>query len=143
MESKAPIWHHGGLADDVAVLPSDVDWARASKDIEIDDPSERVVLEILPGGIAVDVKIHAIAIQQENPMSLTVTLTVLEVDRVVSVEVGSWRDQVGVSRPQCAGVVSSRASEGVGILSKSIDIRITRKRSTKTDILGFENEGLS
>lgn len=143
MEPEAPIWHHGGLADDVAVLPSNVDWARASKDVEIDDPSDHVVFEILPRGIAANVEIHTIAVQHEDPMGLTGALAVLEVDGVVSVEVGSWRDQVGISRPQCANVVSSWATERVGVFSKSIDIRITRKRSAKSDILGLENEGHS
>ena len=143
MESKAPIWHHCGLANDIAVLPSDVDWARAGKDVKIDDPSDHVVLEILSGGIAVDIEIHTIAIQHENPMSLSVVLTVLEVDWVVSIEVGSWRNQIRISRPQCASVVSCWASERIGIFSKPIDIRITRKRSAKSDILGLENEGRS
>ena len=89
METKAPIWHHGGLADDVAVLPSDVDWARASKDVEVDHPSNYVVFEILSRGIAVDVEIHTIAIQHEDSMSLTAAPTVLEVDWMVSVEVSS------------------------------------------------------
>lgn len=143
MESKAPIRHHCGLANDVTVLPSDVDWARAGKDVEIDDPSDHVVLEILPGRVAVDIEIHTVAIQHENTMSLGVVLAVLEVNWVVSIEVGSWRDQVCISRPQCANVVSCRASERIGIFSKSIDIRIIRKRSAKLDILGFENEGRS
>ena len=143
MEPKAPIWHHGGLANDVAVLPSDVDWAWASKDIEIDDTTDHVVLKILPSGIAVDVEIHTIAVQHEDPMSLTIALAVLEVDWVVPVEVSTWRDQVRISRPQCASVVSSWASERIGIFSESIDIRILRKRSAKSDILGLENEGRS
>ena len=143
MEPKAPIRHHRGLADDVAVLPSDVDRARASKDVEVDDSSDHVVFEILPGGIAVDVEVHPVAVQHENPMSLSIVLTVLEVDWVVPVEVGSWRDQVRISRPQRANVVSCWASERIGIFSKSIDIRIIRKRSAKSDILGLENEGRS
>ena len=106
MESKAPVRHHSGLPDDVAVLPSDVDGARTSKDVEIDDPSDHVVFEILPCGIAVDVEIHTIAIQHEDTVSLTGALAVLEVDRVVSIEVRSRRDQVRISGPQCAGVIS-------------------------------------
>lgn len=143
MEPKAPIWHHGRLADNVAVLPSDVDWARAGEDVEIDDPSEHIVFEILPCGIAVDVEIHTIAVQHEDPMSLTGALTLFEVDWVVSVEVSSWRDQVRISRPQCASVISSWASKRVGIFSESVDIRISRKRSAKSDILGLENEDRS
>ena len=89
METKAPIWHHGGLADDVAVLPSDVDWPGTSKDVEVDHPSNYVVFEVLSRGITVDVKIHTIAIQHEDPMSLAAAPTVLEVDWMVSVEVSS------------------------------------------------------
>lgn len=135
MKSKAPIWHHDGLANDVAVLPSDINWARASQDVEIDDPSNHVVFEVLPSGIAVDVKIHTIAVQHENAVSFASALSVLEINRVVSVEVGSGRDQVRISRPECTGVVSSSASESVGIFSESIDIRIIRKRCAKSDIL--------
>ena len=143
MEAKAPIWHHCGLANDVTILPSDVDWARAGKDVEIDDPSDHVVLEILPGGVTVDIEIHTVAVQHENPMSLGVVLTVLEINWVVSIEVSSWRDQVCISRPQCANVVSCWTSERIGIFSEPIDIRIIRKRSAKLDILGLENEGRS
>ena len=92
MESKAPIWHHGGLANDVTVLPSDIYWARTSQDVEVDDPSDDVVFKILSRGIAVDIKIHTIAIQQEDSMSLTAAFAVLEVDWVVPVEVSSCRD---------------------------------------------------
>ena len=99
MEPKAPIWHHGGLADDVAVLPSDVNWPGTSKEVEVDDPSNNVVFEVLSRGIAVDIKVHTIAVQHENPVSLTAARAVLEVDWVVSVEVGPWRDQVRISRP--------------------------------------------
>lgn len=143
MKSKAPIRHHGGLADDVAVLPSHVDWARTSKDVEIDDTSDHVVFEILSSGIAIDVEIHTIAVQHEHAMSLTVALSVLEVDRVISIEVGPRWDQVRISRPECTNVVSSSTSERVGIFSESIDIRIIRKRSTKLNILGLEDEGRS
>ena len=85
MEPKAPIWHHCGLANDVTVLPSNVDRARAGKDVEIDDPSDHIVLEILPSGIAVDIEIHTVAVQHKNPMSLGIVLAVFEVNWVISI----------------------------------------------------------
>ena len=141
MEPEAPIRHHGGLADDVAVLPSDINRARSREDVEVDDPSEHVVFEILPGGIAVDVEIHTVAVQHEDPMGLAATLAVLEIDGVVSVKVSSRRDQVRISRPECPSVVGGWASERVGVFPESIDVRIIRKRSAQADILGLENEG--
>ncbi len=89
MEPQTPIWHHGRLADDVAVLPSDVNWAWASEEVEVDDPTDHVVLEILSRGITVDVEIYTIAIQHEDSMSLAAACAVLKVDWVVSVEVSS------------------------------------------------------
>ena len=129
METKPPIRHHGGLTNHVAVLPSDVDRARASKDVEVDHPANHVVLEILPSGIAVDLEIHTIAVQHENPMSIIIALTILEVNWVVPVEVSSRRDQVRISRPQGANVIGRWAFEWIGVFSESIDIGTIRKRS--------------
>ena len=62
MEPKAPIWHHSGLADDIAVLLGDVNWAWTGKDVEVDNTTIHIVFEILPRGIAVDIEIHTIAV---------------------------------------------------------------------------------
>ena len=129
VKTKPPIRHHGGLTNHIAVLPRDVDRARASKDVEIDHPANHVVFEILPSGIAVDLKIHAIAVQHENPVSITTALTILEVDWVVPVEVSSRRDQVRISRPQGASIVGRWPFEWIGVFSKSIDIGTIWKRS--------------
>ena len=88
VESKAPIWHHGGLAYDIAVLPSDVDWAWTGKDVEVDNTSDHIVFEILPRGIAVDIEIHTIAVQHENTMGLAAAAAMLEVNWMIPVEVG-------------------------------------------------------
>ena len=140
MEPKAPIWHHGGLANDIAVLLSDVNWAWTGKDVEIDNTSDHIVFEILPRGIAVDIEIHTIAVQHEDTMSLAAAAAMLEVDWMIPIEISPWRDQVRISRPQRASVVSSRAPERVGILSETINVWIIRKTSAKSDILRLENE---
>ena len=140
MEPKAPIWHHGGLADDLTVLLSDVDWAWTSKDVEVDDTSDQIVFEILPRGVAVDIEIHTIAVQHEDTMSLTAAAAMLEVNWMIPVKISPWRDQVRISRPQRASIVSSGAPERVGILSEAINVWIIRKRSAKSDILGLEDE---
>ena len=140
MEPKAPIWHHGGLADDIAVLLSDVNWAWTGKDVKVNDTSDHAVFEILPRGIAVDIEIHTIAVQHEDTMSLAAAAAKLEINWMIPVEVSPWRDQVRIPRPQCASIVSSRAPERVSILSEAIDIRIIRKRSANSDKLGLENE---
>ena len=129
VEAKPPIRHHGGLTNHIAVLPSDVDRARASKDVEVDHPANHVVFEILPSRIAVDLEIHTIAVQHENPMSITTALTILEVDWVVPVKVSSRRDQVRISRPQGTNIVGGWAFEWIGVFSESIDIGTIRERS--------------
>ena len=73
-------------------------------------------------------------------MSLAAAATMLEVDWMIPVEVSPCRDQVGISRPQRASIVSSRAPERVGILSEAINVWIIRKTSAKSEILGLENE---
>ena len=92
METKAPIWHHGGLANDVAVLPSDVNWTRTGKDVEVDNTSNHVVFEILPRRITVDIEIHTIAVQHKDTVSLAAATAMLEVDRVIAVEISPWRN---------------------------------------------------
>ena len=140
MEPKAPVWHHGRLANNLAVLLSDVNWAWTGKDVEVDNTSDHIVFEILPRGIAVDIEIHTIAVQHEDTMSLAAAAAMLEVNRMIPVEVSPWRDQVRIPRPQRASIVSSWAPERVGILSEAIDVWIIRERSAKSDILGLENE---
>lgn len=85
MEPKAPIWHHGRLADDLAVLLSDVNWAWTGKDVEVDNTSDHVVFEILPRVIAVDIEIHTIAVQHEDTMSLLAAAAMLEVNWMIPV----------------------------------------------------------
>ena len=140
MEPKAPIWHHGGLADDIAVLLGDVNWAWTGKDVEVDNTTDHVVFEILPRGVAVDIEIHTIAVQHEDTMSLAAAAAMLEVDWMIPVEVSPCRDQERIPRPQRASIVSSRAPKRVGILAEAINVWIVRKRSAKSEILGLENE---
>ena len=88
MKTETPVWHHDRLTNDFAILPSDVKRARASNNVQVNDTSDHIILEILPTGAGVvDLEIHAIAIQHENSMGLAGTLAIFEIDRMVTVKI--------------------------------------------------------
>lgn len=66
----------------------------------------------------------------------------LEVNWVVSVQVGSNGDTVGVTRPKCECRVLSGEVEGVGMLAETVDVRVGGKVGFDAQVLGLEDEGM-
>jgi hypothetical protein len=128
VETETPVWHHCGLADYLGVLPSSLNRCGTRDEVQIDDTAESVVFQELAFGI-IDLDIHTwhgmsvivkmagvdlianavatsrtIAVQQEHRMCSIVT-TVIVVDWVSSVKVGSFWNSIGIAVPQRACVV--------------------------------------
>jgi hypothetical protein len=128
VETETPVWHHCGLADYLGVLPSSLNRCGTRDEVQIDDTAESVVFQELAFGI-IDLDIHTwheisvivkiagvdliasavavprtIAIQQEHRMC-SIVATVIVVDRVSSIEVGSFWNSIRIAVPQCACVV--------------------------------------
>ncbi|KAL2278986.1 hypothetical protein FJTKL_14124 [Diaporthe vaccinii] len=99
---KTPVRHHSRQAGDLGVLARGVQRARASDEVEVEDAAERVVLE-------------------EDAMSAG-GAAVLEVDRVVSVQVGTVGNSIRVLGPQRADVVGGVEAEGVRVLAQAAQI---------------------
>lgn len=104
MKTEAPVRDERGQTGDLGVLLGDLDGAWASQEVEIEDATEGVVLQVLPRLLGiVDEDVHAVRVEEEDPVRAPVA--VLVVDGVVAVQVGIRREAPRVLRPQCAGVV--------------------------------------
>ena len=79
---------HGRQTHHLRILLRYRNWCRPSQEIEIQDSSKSVVLQVLMPAIrVVDLDIHAVGVQEKNTVSTR--NPVLKVHRVVPVEIGS------------------------------------------------------
>jgi hypothetical protein len=101
--TKTPVRHHGRKAGKSGVLGCDFLWSRTSKEVEIKNTTQGVVLEVLTLGV-VDLDVHALGAGQEDTMGSVLT-AVIEVNWVSSVKVGPFWGAVGISVPESTGVV--------------------------------------
>ena len=91
--TKTPVRHHGGQTRDFGILLRDSYWSRSSNEIEVQDTSEGVVLQVLVLAVGVvNLDIHAIGVEEEYAMAAGGP--VLVVDGVVSVQVSTGRNSV-------------------------------------------------
>ena len=141
MEAKSPIRHHGRRADNLAVLLSDFHGTRSGEEVEVDDATKRVVLEVLPSfSSIVDLKIHSIAVEEEHAVRFVICHAMLKVDRMVSVQIGSWWNLVGIARPQCSCVIGGVQAERIRVLPKSIERWVRWERCPQSQVLRFEDQ---
>ena len=68
--------------------------------------------------------------------------TVLEIDRVIAVQVGSVRDTVGITTPEGTSVVVGGKSESVGVLTQTVKVGVGGEVSLYTEILRLEDNGV-
>ena len=110
MKSEGPIGDLCGSANDLGILARHLGWIgdTASQKVEVDDSSDDVVLEGCGGGVSglVDLDIHSVRVEKEDTMRTGGSM--LDIDGVVSVQVGGVGDTVGISGPESAGIVDSR-----------------------------------
>jgi hypothetical protein len=106
VKTKAPVRHHGRRAYDLAVLLSYLDWGRPSKEIEVENATKSVVLEILSstGGV-VNLEVDNIAVEEEYTMRFLGRNAMLEVYRMVPIEICACRNLVGITGPQCTNII--------------------------------------
>lgn len=126
VQSKGPIGNLRGGADDFGILARHLYRIRsaASQEIEVDNSSNEIVFEGCSRGVGslVDLYIHAIGIEQEH--AVRAGGTVLEVDGVVSIQIGSVGDTVSIPGPHGAGIVFGRQTETVGVFAETIEVGI-------------------
>ena len=125
---------------DFGVLSGDISWRRSSNEVEVQDTSNDVVLEVLTTSV-VNEDVHAIGVQQENTMRSVAS--VVEVDGVRSVEVLALRGTIGISGVDGPCVVGAVEHEVVGVLTETVQVRLLWEMSLEIHILAFEDQFLT
>ena len=74
-------------------------------------------------------------------MGLIALEAVLEVNGMISVEIGPRRNLVSITRPQCPGVISGIEPERIGVFTQTIEVWILRERGSQSQVLRFEYQG--
>jgi hypothetical protein len=98
MESKSPVWHHGRETGKGRILYSHVLGAGTRQEIEINNATEGIVLKEFAVRV-IDLDIHTLGAGKEHTMG-TVLTSVIKVNGVGAVEVGSWGSTVRIAVPQ-------------------------------------------
>lgn len=141
VETEGPIGDLCGSTDDLGVLARYFDRIRgtAGQEIEVDHSSNDVVLERCSRSavILVDLDIHSVRVEKEDAMGAGGT--VLEVDGVVSVQVGVISDTVGIPGPESAGVIVNWQTEAVSVLAQTVDVRVCGQTGLDTDVLRLKD----
>lgn len=72
-----------------------------------------------------------------------VAAAVVEVHRVVAVQVGVFGRTVRIARPQRAGVILGGQAERTGVLSQAVDVGRVRQLGTEAQILRLEDQRMA
>ena len=118
MKTERPVWHLSRKSDDVCVLTGNLRRVAlaAGEEVEVEHATNDVVLERRARTLSVvDLDVHTVGVSEEHAMCAS--RTVLEVDRVVPVQVRALRDAIRVARPKGARVVVPRETERVCVLA--------------------------
>ena len=142
METERPVRNFCGCSNNLGVLPSHLSRVRrtSSKEVEIQNTSNDVILQTRPGGCLVDFDVHSVGVQQED--SVCPRRAVLKVNGVVPVQVTSGRYSVCIARPERARRVRGWEAETVRVFSETIDVCIVRQIRFHTQVLRFEYDGM-
>ena len=141
LETKTPVWHHGGETGDLGVLARNLDGAGAGDKVKVENAAEGVVLEVLARlGVLVDYDVHAVRVEEEDAVGAG--LAVLIVNGVGAVEVGAGRGAVGIARPQRADVVGGVETEGVPVLAQAVQVGVLGELGAQAEILRLEDQRL-
>lgn len=110
MKSEGPIGDLCGGADNLGVLARHLGWVRgtARQKVEVNHSSDDVVLERCSRSISglVDLYVHSVRVEKEHAMRAGGSM--LDIDGVVSVQVRTIGNTVGISRPEGAGIIVCR-----------------------------------
>jgi hypothetical protein len=139
MEAQSPVRLHRRQSDDLRVLLDHLSRAGPGKEVEVEDTTHGVVLEVLARLLGVvDEDIHAVGVEQED--AVRAALALLKVQRVAAVKVRARWDGVAVAVPEGADVVRGIQPEGVGVLAEAEQERVIGKACPQAEVLRFEDE---
>lgn len=86
MKSKSPVGHHRCFPGHFTKLSRHVDWSWPSQKVQINDPTNGVVLEILTTIFgAVDFDIHSIAVYKSDSVSGIALYSMFEIYWMIAV----------------------------------------------------------
>ena len=112
VEAEAPVRLHGRQTNYLGVLLRHLNRAWTRHEIEIQNPAQGVVLQILTRLCSlVDHHIHAVGVQKEDAMCSG--RPVLEIDGVVAVEISTVRNPIGILGPQSTDIVCGVESKRI------------------------------
>lgn len=137
--TESPVGHHGGQAHDFGILLCNSHWGWSSDEVEVQDATKSVVLQVLVLAlVVVDLDIHAIGVEEEDTMAARGP--VLVVDGVVSVQVSTGWDSVGILRPESADVVGGVEAERVRVLSQTVQVGVVWELGPQAEVLGLKDD---
>ena len=138
--TEAPVAHHSRQPDNTSVLRTDIFGSWTGQEVEVEDTPESVVFQILFAiTCLVDLDVHPVGVQQKHPMG-TLGGAMINIDWMVSIEIGRFGNAVRISTPQRARVVICWQMQTVTMLSKSVQVWIFWQPGAELQILGFEDE---
>lgn len=137
MVAESPIRHHGALANNLTILPRDIRRRGTSHEVEVQHAAQNIVLQELPLAI-INHDIHPIRIEDEHAVSAA--LTVVEVHRVVPIQVRPRWHTISIAIPDRARVVRRVQHEWVGALAQAVQARAVRQAGPEAHVLALEDE---
>ena len=141
VEPKRPVRHLRGRPDHVRILAHKrgrVGLA-AREEIEVQNAADYVVLERRPRALSVvQFDVHPVRVQEQD--AVCARGPVLEVDRVVPVQVLALGEPVRVPGPHRARVVVRREAERVRVLAEPVDVRVRGQVRLHAQVLGLEDD---
>ena len=144
MEPERPVRHLRRLADNIRILAHELGRVAlaAREEVEVQHAPNDVVLERRPPRLlrvgVVQLDVHPVRVQEQHPMRAR--RAVLEVHRMVPVQVLAVREAVRVAGPQRARVVVRREAERVRVLAEPVDVRVRRQGRLHAQVLRLEDE---
>ena len=127
-----------------SILLSDRSWVSlaTSEEVEIEQAPDDVVFEGFDAGSLVEFDIHAVGIEEEDAMGAS--SAVIEVNRVVPVEVGVCGDAEGITTPEGPDLslpaVVEVKTEGFRVFAQTVDIGVLGEGGLEPQILLFVDE---
>jgi hypothetical protein len=98
MESETPVGHHSRETGKSRILYGHILGTGTGQEIKVNNTTKGIVLEELAVRV-VNLNIHTLRTSKKDAMS-TVFTSVVKVDGVGAVEVGSWRSAICITVPQ-------------------------------------------
>lgn len=139
--TKGPVGLHRRQTHNFRVLLSHILGCRASQEIEIQNTSNGVVLQVLASIISlINLDIHAVGVQEEDAVCTIVT-TVVHVDRVITIQIRILWDTVGIAAPESARVVLVRQTQRISVLTQAVQVWVLWQPGPQSKVLVLKDQG--